>query len=354
MTIGSAAPHHSPAEPPMPVAMDATGSTPATAPDMARVPDRLTWNGRPVALPAFRTLVYIDGMLSEPNIRQAVHGLLDAFLNLCASDVAWVMIGDQRREMKAQAFNDSSASELRRWIDAPEHPRPASARLNGPMDRRMQAPTLPHFRVDQDRYVLIEISLPSTVDDPDKIGFADEVERLLARLPVICGVIGNGFHVPAMIESLGTLVLPKAFARYRAAIEVQIRGPVRGLRRSKAKGVKPWSQNPELKGGIADIGWRTFVGEEFIERIELWPAPPSGIEVRNSDHFMVLQAGQSPIWGDVNRGEDIAAYHAIALQLRPIRFPLEVGSLFGSQTANPEGRDRVEGYLARFDDEVQT
>jgi len=354
MTMGTTTQHRFRAAPPPPVAMAATVAAPASALDAATEPYRLTFNRRPFALPAFRTLLYVDGMLNSPSIRQAVHGLLDAFLKLCASDVAWVMIGDQRREMKAQAFNDSSASELRRWIDAPEHPRPASARLNGPMDSQMQAPTLPHFRVDQDRYVLIEISLPDTVDEPDKIGFADEVERLLARLPVICGVIGNGFYVPAMIETLGTLVLPKAFPRYRTAIEVQIRGPVRGLRRSRAKGVKPWSQNPELKGGIADIGWRTLVGEEFLERIELWPAPPSGIEVRNSDHFIVLPAGQSPIWGDVNLGEDIAAYRGIASLLKPIRFPIEVGSLFGSQTANPDGRDRVEAYLARFDDEVQT
>lgn len=66
----------------------------------------------------------------------------------------------------------------------------------------------------------------------------------------------------------------------------------------------------------------------------------------------VITAGPSPVFGDVDKEEDIAPYRTVAKALKPVCYSVEVAvrKLFGNQAYTPEDRDRVEAYLARFED----
>lgn len=317
------------------------------------MPDNLTIGSTAFAQPAFRTLLYCDGSLNDPENAAGVTALFDTIVAYFGEQIAWVAVADHRREMDPQEKSEAALADARAWINTPDKRFPATCRMNGDWSEEIEAVTVPHFRVDEYDFLMVELSVPH--DAADRLpGFAEAVTAAAKTMPVICGVMGFGFYVPVANESL-ILAMPKAYARYRTAIEFMLDGPESGLRIED--GGFPWDEYEGLEPGIADIGWRTFVGAEYLPRLpdladELKDAP--GVTLEQRDGLAVITAGAAPIWGDVNMGEDIAPYRAVAAALRPVRFPIEVaeGTLFGDLSDSPDGMDRLEGYLSRYDAEV--
>jgi hypothetical protein len=207
---------------------------------------------------------------------------------------------------------------------------------------------VPAFRVDEYRVLFLDMSVP---DDPARARpFAEAATQVIREMPVIASVMGMGFYLPVALESLKTY-LPCAFTRYRTAIEFTVDSATMGVRKTE-EGFR-WDQHEGVEPGVPDIGWRTILGPDFTARLPALGAVADvpGVHYDRTGDVAVITAGEAPIWGDVSGGEDIGPYRAVARALAPVRYPVEVavGSLFGGQAFDREGRGRVEAYVSRFD-----
>lgn len=303
--------------------------------------------GRPIAQPAFRILAYIDGSLNDAPDKAAAGALLELFLQHYQTQLAWVVLSSGRAKTP-KAPSEKTLAPVRAWIEGSGKTLYEGFRMNGPFSEALDAVTVPHINIFEHHNLwVVEMSVPH--DDPRVTGFAQAASEVLANVNVRSAVMGMGFYQPQALSSL-VRELPLGFGRYRCAIEIQVTGPMSGIRREHSP--FPYEKYSHISPGIADLGWMVIVGAPFLERIADQPHPQhAGLELRKRSGQMVLTAGASPIWGDVNTGEDIGAYQAMAAYLAPIRYHPELAyrSLFASVTSDPEGRDRVDGYLERFD-----
>jgi hypothetical protein len=315
-----------------------------------KMPDYILCDNEKIAQPAFRTLLYCDGSLNDPENARGVTALFDALLQHFGKDLAWVAIGDAKHKLRPKEKSDKVLADARKWINTPDKSFPATLRMLGEVSDETDNITVPAFRVDEYRMMMLDISVP---DDPARIGpFAEAVTAIIKEMPVISAVMGMGFYLPVALGSLNRW-MPRAYPRYRAAIEFSVEGATMGQRKTE-EGFR-WDKNPDVQPGICDISWRTFVGAEFFPRLPNLDAVAgaAGVTLDRDNTMAVLTAGPAPIWGDVNSGEDIGPYKAVAAALAPVRYPLlpALGTLFGNQDDDPDGINHVKSYLARYDDD---
>lgn len=302
-----------------------------------------------IAQPAFRVLLYCDGSLNDPANGAGVTRLFDLFLEHYGAEAAWLAIADEARPMRPKPLDAAGIADARHWLNTPDKSFPATCRIVGPISEESANVTVPAFRVDEYRVMFLDMSVPADADRA--VSFAQAATEVIRDMPVIASIMGMGFYLPVALESLKDY-LPRAFVRYRAAIEFTVDSATMGIRKT-GEGFD-WDENEGVEPGIPDIGWRTIIGPDFTSRLPdldaLYGAP--GVAYERTDDIAVITAGPSPVFGDVDKGEDIAPYRTVAKALKPVRYPVEVavGTLFGNQAYTPEGRDRVEAYLARLED----
>lgn len=316
---------------------------------MSDVPDYLRRDGDAIATPAFRVIAYWD--VDKADIATA-QNIIDLFITHYGAGLEWMRYADAKKDSRGKAVNNDTLATGLSWLAAQSHPE-FMFRLNGPVDDETDEVGIPQLRLEQvDRVfqgnrMALEISVPLA-------GFEEFIEPLTGMLkttPLTYGVMGFGFYMPAANESLINY-LPQSMARYRTALELQFDSGLPGLKRPEEGAGRHWDSKPKLLGGIPDIGWRTFVGNEYLPRLpDIANAPfPDDVIVQSGKHMMVLTAGSAPIWGDVNRSENIAAYSAIAQALIPIAPPREIayGNFFGDLTGDFEACERLDAYFSRL------
>ncbi len=179
------------------------------------------------------------------------------------------------------------------------------------------------------------------------VAFADAIVEEIKDLPIICGVMGFGFFLPPYKNSLA-FMLGQASQCYRAAIEITPKMVDQGIQREGSY----YHWKPAEEPGIADIGWRTLVGKDFLPRLPALPEETfkaAGVTVDEFANFTSFTAGSAPIWGDINAGETIKAYREVAAYLKPIRYPKSGAHISFFQGEHP---DRVEAYLAGMKNEA--
>jgi len=202
-------------------------------------------------------------------------------------------------------------------------------------------------RVKQGNRIALELSVPPLGAEP----IIAAATTILQDTSLSWGAIGFGFYLPASLESL-LPYLPQTMKRYRTALELQLESGLPGLRRPSEDEGRYWAAKPDLLGGIPDIGWRTFVGTEYMPRIpKLATASfPDDVTLAVHNHVTVITAGAQPIWGDLNKGEQIASYTAIAHALASISYPKDIayGSYFGNMRQDLPGRQRLDAYFDRL------
>ena len=314
------------------------------------MPEPLFYEGSPCAPPAFRTLLYLDGSLNDETNAAGVTRLFDLFFAHYGEEAAWIAVADHERKMRPRKLTEARVDDARGWINTPNKSFPATCRVAGPLDDDLGAVTVPAFRVDEYRVPFVDLSVP---DDLDRaLRFAEQVTAVIRDLPVIAGVMGLGFYLPVALDSLAWF-LPRTGQRYRAAIRPTVDGGTMGVRRT-GEGFR-WHEHPDVHPGLPDIGWRTIAGVDFLDRLGDLSAldERDDVEVERRPTMTLVTAGDHPVWGDVDRGDDLAPYRAVARALAPVRYPYEVaiGSLFGDQEFDPAGPEHVRAYLLRFDDE---
>lgn len=315
--------------------------------DNAATPSPLRWKDRAIAVPAFRTLAWVDGTLRDDTIRSAVLSVFDLFADAFSGKMEVMKL---TADIGSATPTDWDTVAARRWIGSGDE-RPHSVLGHGPVDPDMRATGVPDFRLAQfGKRMSIEVSIaPGDM----QAEFTDHFHRCLMRMPLFCGLQSMGFYQPASLFGL-LRHMPQSYPRYRAAVEipVYIEQVLRRQQTSKGYPIGIWAAFPNAVAGLPDTGWRTMVGPMYRERLATpdKAAFHDDVVVHDENDILTLTAGPTPIWGDVNAGEDIAAYQSVARYLRPIMIDANVArrSLFGSKDRTAQDRESVDAYLNRF------
>jgi len=310
------------------------------------MPDPLFYGDEIAALPAFRTLAYLDGPPDDPRVAAAVGAMFEAFVERFGDGLGLMSKRLVGRTGKPSKVTPKALKDLRNWIGAPDRLDSGAGVRLGSVNTEELPPAIPWFRLEQryDDQTMVEISVAP--DAPSLLGFADEIADDLATAPMICAAQGFGFFLPPAHDSLNWL-LPRLSTRYKTALLHTLDMPSCGLRR--AHSAMPYTG--DMQPGIADIGWRTFIGPEYLDRLPKTFDLPADVTIAASDAMVILTAGKTPIWGDAVLGEDIETYRAIAAALAPVRYPyaIAVHQNFGGDTAAADQADLIKGHYHRLD-----
>ena len=302
----------------------------------------------PIAVPALRSMLVIDARLARPDIRDAARSIYSVFeatfgerANVCS-----LQFGDHHNGLVL--VTPERLAAMRDFLV-----RGVGAKGRGRILRYGRAfeddvdPSVPFVLIaDNGRYTVIQHEFAA--NDPDARAALDGVVEAVRDLPVLWGAQGLGFFLPPHIDGLAHC-LPQFHRRYLAALQIEPGMVLEGLDRERS--FHCWGSGEEP--GIGDVGWRTFVGNAFHERVPDAPAMLSGlsdVSMRASPGFWTIEAGAEPIWGDVSRDEDAGAYRAVATALAPVAMPLGVARsfAFGGHAYDGDHVGRVEQYFTRL------
>jgi hypothetical protein len=316
---------------------------------MSHIPDFIYYDDEPTAEPAFRSLIYVAGSMNDDGTRQALTTVFDAFVDTYKDQLWGLIIRDAGVKRTRLSINKTNITAAQKWLATTTKVTAASIRLNAAANERFNAPRIPHLRFEEgDGIVFIEMASPP--DAISAVPFANRLMPIIACMPVLCGVMGFGFHMPAGLDSRG-FILPAKTLRYRTAIEILLRDPSIGLIRDRSP--FRFHLHTNIDTGIADIGWRTLVGSSFLNRLPSLNevAKIAGIVLENHTNFAIITAGPLPIWGDVETNENIALYCAVAQALKPVAMAREImlKGYFNGPEGNPEAEQRMDAYRARFE-----
>lgn len=312
------------------------------------IPEPQYYADRPFAFPAFRAFALSADPVSHPGMRAAALRAFDLYMQVAAQGTAFfARAGGAFKTLTPTPVSAGVVATARDWLAGDAFAWPTTLRFNGWAPDPVGRVVPPHFRVEQTAHAaLIQIELPP--DFPDPVAFSEAFTALLAEAPVTYAAMGYGFYLPAALDSLADN-LPRAFARYRCALEFPPENAGRGLLRNQDMAM--YRNNPDWQGGIPDIGWRTILGRAYFDRLPDLAAIadiPGARLVRN-DRMAVIDAGPAPVWGDVNTGEDVTAFAAVSRALEPVRGDRAQmqNALFGDSRLPPQS-DHFEDWLERF------
>ncbi|ABD55931.1 hypothetical protein Jann_3014 [Jannaschia sp. CCS1] len=285
---------------------------------------------------------------AEPGV-----ALLDAFLEHFGSDVVFVAKGSTQGN---KTSNLTKATDRRlaeyRGIVADGGMDTFGIRLYGGDDTRLGKPLVPFASLShhltptiigpEPRFFDIDFALPPEGSATE--AFLRDSNKILGTLPLRAGFQGLGFASSPVVGGRNRDWAP-AFKRYQTAIMLELRlspslvflNPYR----SKSKGA--------YTPGLPDIGWRTYVGAEFAARLGPPPDHPNVSSEQLGD-LTIVTAGERPIWGDLNSGEDISAYQAAAAYLNPAMASrnIRVREAPGYRHTDATRRELGEAYLDRL------
>ncbi|WP_421361890.1 hypothetical protein [Agrobacterium rosae] len=310
------------------------------------MPDFILYEGDPIAVPAFRIIAIIDGDIHGERNRQILTSIYAKFEALFGESANVTSYNFPGYTGKIRWTNPKIIEDGRSFFQKESTKYGQGIRRYGYALDSFKEPALPFFGVEQRSYFnFLEIAIPE--DNSSAMDFANFVTEQLMEAPVISGFMGMGFFLPPYKSSL-QFMMGGTTARYRAVIDVTPDMLMEGIRKEGSA----YRWKPGEQPGIGDIGWRTFVGAEFWDRLpdqtELNEA--LNVEIEKSDSVLCITAGEPPIWGDVNKGEDIGAYKVSARYLAPVRMPHGALEAFGfGGNGTPEHKDKIEAYLTRFD-----
>ncbi|RVV98317.1 hypothetical protein EKE94_05145 [Mesobaculum littorinae] len=279
--------------------------------------------------------------------------LLDLFLTQFGADVAFVAKGPTTGRSRASRLTkatDKRIGELRAILRDGGVEK-FGLRIYGPDDTGFGRPLAPyasiaHMIAETDAgvtpYAQIDFALPPEGEASQR--FLHDSDEVLRRLPLRAGVQGLGFAGTPVEGSL-MFLYPPAFRRYRAAVIADWRIPSALVFHNP----NATQVHGDYTAGLPDIGWRTYVGPEFSERLQGRPRHPE-VTVEQAGAATVVTAGAAPIWGDLNTGEDIGPFRAAARFLEPALASRgrRIREAPCYVNGNPEREALAADYLDRF------
>jgi len=173
------------------------------------------------------------------------------------------------------------------------------------------------------------------------------IEAFLPEADVCCGFAGYGFFILPAREGANADVIP-VLETHRAALAYMPRRILDALKRTSATGSDRMQVDlRHIKPGIPDIGWKTWVGPEYWDRIDLDSIEASAsdaVTINRTDTLLTLTAGSKPVWG--KEGDDLSPYREAAKLLQTVRVDTE---LVRHYPFFAEHSDETIAYIERFD-----
>jgi hypothetical protein len=102
-----------------------------------------------------------------------------------------------------------------------------------------------------------------------------------------------------------------------------------------------------LATGIKRMNWITLVGAETMAEKGMSVAELTDLESYALPHGVAIVAGGRPLLGDVNRQEDLGAYHRVGHVVARLR-STDHGPFVCDQQGDPQD-DRTDEWLGYFD-----
>ena len=299
-----------------------------------------------ICVGAFRQLFYISGRISDPFVRAATAAVAHHFETNFGSEaqvLSYRFPGHRARLRKSTPALVQAGDQFLCSDDVRDG---QFMRRFGHAIPEFGEPAVPYLGIEQHTGVVL-VELATSTETADLRGFADEIRDVMMATPMLAGLQGFGFFFPPHLEERRNY-LPATLNRFRAAVEITGQMVLDGIRVEGSK--FRYDRQPDVCPGLPDIGWRTFVGQAFLERLpemERTLEPVADVDVSGTDAVKMIQAGSEPIWGDVAAGEDVSAFEAVAAALKPVRYPLPIMLESGF---NGFGRAEAAAlYLGRFD-----
>lgn len=298
----------------------------------------------PIAMPAFRVCAALDGALSDDANKTCASDVFEAFLDNFGPDVAYAATSGKSRWTPKLVKPTATKLKRMREVIANGFTTHTGMRLYGPDTNALGKPAVPFLSITQvyPTFIVIDIAVPH--DHPNRDAFAQASDQALRSANLMAGYQGFGFF-KSPIGGLADNNFPYVTDRFRSAtLGEWMRNP------ACTQWNKVWEQNKgPYHAGITELGWRTYVGRMFTDRITATPAPSLTIE--DLSNMRIVTAGPAPIWGDVNANEDIKAYKDAYAYLAPVftsRDMLRSSTLGGIPSYDPARAAVVNGYLNRF------
>jgi hypothetical protein len=308
-------------------------------------------NDEPYAVPVFRTDALLDGKLDVPENRHAALALFDAFVARFGSEIAFVA----KQGKKAASANLVKATKARitdlraRLAEGlPDH---SAIRLYGTDATPLGAPFQPNLLIMQEYFPSTQIEMSVDWNVPDLGEIIAGSDRLLRTTHMRAGYQSMGFQ-RSPVKWSDDRQFPPATDRFRAAVMGKFTPAAEWQAFLTDNIVKLWGP---YTAGIFATGWRTYVGAAFADRLDtsaqkLTALADQGVAVEVLPQMTVVTAGPEPIWGDVNKGENVSAYRAAHAFLLPAYCTRKNLARFtlGWNDRDPERVDMVERYLDRL------
>lgn len=299
-----------------------------------------------ICVGAFRQLFYISGRLSDPPVRAATAAVANLFETKFGPEAPVLSYRFPGHRARLRKFTPALIQAGHQFLCLDDVHDGQFMRRLGHAIPEFGEPAVPYLGIEQHTGVVL-LELATSTETADLWSFADEIRDVMMATPVLAGVQGFGFFLPPHLEERRNY-LPATLNRYRAAVEITGQMVLDGIRIEGSK--FRYDKHPDVRPGLPDIGWRTFVGQAFLQRLpnmERTLEPAADVDVEGTDAVKMIQAGSAPIWGDVAAGEDLSAFEAVAAALKPVRYPLPVMLESGF---NGFGRAEAAAlYLSRFD-----
>lgn len=298
----------------------------------------------PIAMPAFRVCAALDGALSDDANKTCASDVFEAFLDNFGPDIAYAATSGKSRWTPKLVKPTATKLKRMREVIANGFTTHTGMRLYGPDTNVLGKPAVPFLSITQvyPTFIVIDLAVPH--DHPDRDAFAQASDHALRSANLMAGYQGFGFF-KSPISGLADNNLPVATDRFRAATMTEWMGnPSCTLWSPRTAG--NW---PGYEAGITELGWRTYVGRMFTDRITA--APAASLTIEDLPNMKIVTAGPAPIWGDVNADEDITAYKDAYAYLAPVftsRDMLRSSTLGGIPSYDPARAAVVDGYLNRF------
>lgn len=307
-----------------------------------------------IAMPAFRTIATADAPPDQDDIRDALLAIHDLFLEHFGDDVVFAALASPRgtggRLVKAtKKKREQCRAVIEEGLES-KH----GVRYYGTDETPLELPHLPFLSLGRQLETaegtwctVIEVAVP--YDHPDVMQLAEHLDAILRKLPLMEGYQGYGWEV-SPVGGLDDRWLPSTLIqRYPAALLGKF--PRFLLLQYYDKYFAERFEDYDT--GISDVGWRTYVGAPFVERLgDPAKAEAKGVTVEHLPNVTVVTAGPAPIWGGTEAGEDLSAMRAAFSYVKPawatrhtlVRFTL------GWDDTVPAWVKRSEGYLDRLEE----
>jgi hypothetical protein len=210
-----------------------------------------------------------------------------------------------------------------------------------PADRVVQFVWFPAERYSAKKATTLRYVVPGPTLEENPAQLLELTVDLCKRLPVMSGTVGYEVQFAPGEETPGLRGVYPALMRHPAVdVEYVVYGanPIGNAR------------------GIKGLGWLTVLGNELIDKLggrdSLRARMPREVVVHETPNAFILQIGERPPIGDMNRGDTLPAWRELYKLVKPVhdpvvRFWMDRGQKFDLGTIDEN--ERTEAWLRRFE-----